>query len=128
MPSSALLLPPDFSRRRLLLGMAAGGGLLGLGASGMAHAAAPASMPRARCGTPPELRGTEFDLVVSEAAVDFTGTPRVATVINGSFPGPVLRWREGDTVTIRVTNRLRETTSIHWHGIQLPYQMDGVPA
>ena len=127
MPSSPLLLPPDFSRRRLLLGMAAGGGLLGLGAAGMAHAAAPASMPRARCGTPPELRGTEFDLVVSEAAVDFTGTPRVATVINGSFPGPVLRWREGDTVTIRVTNRLRETTSIHWHGIQLPYQMDGVP-
>src|SRR3546814_10933883 len=40
---------------------------------------------------------------------------------------PTLRWREGDTVTIRVKNRLNETTSIHWHGIILPFQMDGVP-
>ncbi|WP_273886456.1 multicopper oxidase domain-containing protein, partial [Serratia liquefaciens] len=38
-----------------------------------------------------------------------------------------LRWREGDTVTLRVTNRLREPTSIHWHGIVLPFEMDGVP-
>ena len=47
--------------------------------------------------------------------------------INGSIPQPTLRWREGDTVTIRVANKLRESTSIHWHGIILPYQMDGVP-
>ena len=51
----------------------------------------------------------------------------MATTINGSLPGPTLRWREGDTVTIRVTNKLRESTSIHWHGIILPFQMDGVP-
>jgi len=51
----------------------------------------------------------------------------VATAINGSIPAPTLRWREGDTVTIRVTNRLREATSIHWHGMILPFQMDGVP-
>ena len=51
----------------------------------------------------------------------------MATTINGSIPAPTLRLREGDTVTIRVTNRLREATSIHWHGIILPYQMDGVP-
>src|SRR5690606_32000192 len=47
--------------------------------------------------------------------------------VNGSIPAPTLRWREGDTVTIRVTNRLREHTSLHWHGIILPFEMDGVP-
>jgi CopA family copper-resistance protein len=78
-------------------------------------------------GTAPELRGTEFALEVSEVPVNFTGAPRMATAINGSIPAPTLRWREGDEVTIRVANRLREATSIHWHGIILPYQMDGVP-
>jgi len=73
------------------------------------------------------LRGTEFDLVITESPVNFTGTVRVATTINGSIPAPTLYWREGDTVTIRVTNRLAEATSIHWHGILLPFQMDGVP-
>ena len=48
--------------------------------------------------------------------------------INGSIPAPTLRWREGDEVTIDVTNKLSERTSVHWHGILLPYQMDGVPA
>jgi CopA family copper-resistance protein len=52
---------------------------------------------------------------------------RLATTINGSLPAPTLRLREGDMVTIRVTNRLPVATSIHWHGILLPYQMDGVP-
>ncbi len=47
--------------------------------------------------------------------------------INGSLPGPTLRWREGDTVTLRVRNRLKQDTSIHWHGIILPADMDGVP-
>ncbi len=51
----------------------------------------------------------------------------MATAINGTVPGPVLRWREGDTVTLRVTNKLPETSSIHWHGILLPFEMDGVP-
>lgn len=47
--------------------------------------------------------------------------------MNGSVPAPTLHWREGDTVTLRVTNTLREDTSIHWHGILLPANMDGVP-
>ena len=45
----------------------------------------------------------------------------------GRCPGPTLRFREGDTVTIRVTNRLRETTALHWHGLIVPADMDGVP-
>lgn len=75
----------------------------------------------------PHLRGTQFDLVIDEATVNFTGKMRKATVINGSLPAPVLHFKEGDTVTIRVTNRLKEQTSIHWHGILVPSNMDGVP-
>jgi CopA family copper-resistance protein len=78
-------------------------------------------------GMVPVLTGTEFDLTIAETPVNFTGAPRMATTINGSIPAPVLRWREGDTVTLRVTNHLTVSTSIHWHGILLPFQMDGVP-
>jgi CopA family copper-resistance protein len=78
-------------------------------------------------GQPNVLAGTDFDLSIGEMGVNFTGTPRTAMTINGSLPGPILRWREGDTVTLRVRNRLKEDTSIHWHGIILPVNMDGVP-
>jgi CopA family copper-resistance protein len=73
------------------------------------------------------LQGTQFDLAIGERSVNFGGTPRTATVVNGSLPAPTLRWREGDTVTIRVRNDLAEDTSIHWHGLVLPANMDGVP-
>jgi FtsP/CotA-like multicopper oxidase with cupredoxin domain len=74
------------------------------------------------------LRGTSFDLSIGEAPMNFTGSTKIAQTINGSIPGPVLRWREGDTVTLRVANRLDdEDTSIHWHGVVLPADMDGVP-
>ena len=59
--------------------------------------------------------------------MNFTGSPRVAFTVNGSVPSPTLRWREGDTVTLRVANTLDEEASIHWHGILLPANMDGVP-
>lgn len=115
---------PDLPRRRFVQGLAAGGVLLG-----MSTFVKPAwsSTPNTVTGSVPVMTGTEFDLVIAESPVNFTGNPGTATSINGSIPAPTLRWREGDTVTIRVTNRLREATSIHWHGILLPYQMDGVP-
>jgi CopA family copper-resistance protein len=69
----------------------------------------------------------EYDLVIAKRAINLTGQPRMATAINGSVPGPTLRWREGEDVSLRVTNRLDEPTSIHWHGILLPAGMDGVP-
>lgn len=97
-----------------------------LGLSPLAHAAGIVSS-QARTGTAPVLTGTEFNLEVGQSPVNFTGNPRMAFTINGSIPAPTLRWREGDTVTIRVKNTLKEDTSIHWHGIILPYQMDGVP-
>jgi len=115
---------PDLPRRRFVQGLAAGGLLAGL--SGWPDAVL-AQAARTASGSAPVLRGTEFDLVIAESPVNFTGQPGMATTINGSLPAPTLRWREGDTVTIRVTNRLAEATSIHWHGIVLPYQMDGVP-
>jgi CopA family copper-resistance protein len=73
------------------------------------------------------LRGTEFDLEIAPTSVNFTGSPQVATAVNGQVPAPALYWREGDTVTLRVTNRLPMTSSIHWHGILVPAEMDGVP-
>ena len=122
-------LPPDGvdrSRRHFVLGLAAGGTAAGLGllAPGRAWGAAGPAMPASAM---PRLRGDTFDLTIGETPVDFTGARRIATTINGSLPGPVLHWREGDTVTLRVTNRLAVPTSIHWHGILLPFQMDGVP-
>jgi CopA family copper-resistance protein len=73
------------------------------------------------------LRGPEFDLTVDEMPVNFTGVPRRAVVVNSQLPAPLLRMRQGDDVTIRVTNRLRAQTSIHWHGLIVPADMDGVP-
>ncbi|MGC4418864.1 MULTISPECIES: copper resistance system multicopper oxidase [Cupriavidus] len=125
-PSGILL--PNLPRRRFVQGLAAGGVMAGLSALGGTAWAQSSGLPQsASSGTAPVLTGTEFDLVIAESVVNFTGTPRVATTINGMLPGPTLRWRQGDTVTIRVTNQLREHTSIHWHGIILPFQMDGVP-
>jgi FtsP/CotA-like multicopper oxidase with cupredoxin domain len=73
------------------------------------------------------LTGPDFDLTIEEVAVNFTGRNRIATAVNGQVPGPLLRMREGEAVTIRVTNRLRVRTSIHWHGMVVPADMDGVP-
>jgi len=73
------------------------------------------------------LTGTEFNLVIEKTRVNITGKDAWATTVNGRIPGPVLVWREGDEVTLHVTNRLDEDSSIHWHGIILPFDMDGVP-
>lgn len=112
---------PRTSRRTFVKSLAAGGILAGLGLWRSPVWAITSQ------GQPNVLAGTDFDLSIGEMGVNFTGTPRTAMTINGSLPGPLLRWREGDTVTLRVRNRLKEDTSIHWHGIILPVNMDGVP-
>lgn len=109
------------SRRTFVKALAAGGVLAGFGLWRSAVWAITSQ------GQPNVLAGKDFDLSIGEMGVNFTGTPRTAMTINGSLPGPILRWREGDTVTLRVRNRLKEDTSIHWHGIILPVNMDGVP-
>lgn len=109
------------SRRTFVKGLAAGGilGGLGLWRTPVWAVTSP--------GLPSVLTGNEFDLFIGETPVNITGSPRTAMTINGSLPGPLLRWREGETVTLRVKNRLEQDTSIHWHGIILPANMDGVP-
>ncbi|AQW66002.1 copper resistance system multicopper oxidase [Bordetella pertussis] len=108
-------------RRRFVQGLAGGGVLAGLGLWRQAAWAQPGA------AQPEVLSGTEFNLEIGRTPANFTGAARMATTVNGSIPAPILRWREGDTVTLRVTNRLDEDTSIHWHGILLPTGMDGVP-
>lgn len=115
---------PIMPRRRFVQGLAAGGVLLGL--SPFSRAAGMPSQGTAT-GSAAVLSGTEFNLEIGESPVNFTGNPRLATTVNGSLPAPTLRWREGDTITVNVKNRLKEATSIHWHGIILPFEMDGVP-
>lgn len=109
------------SRRTLVKGLAATGLLGGLGLW-----RAPA-WALAGPGQQNLLAGDSFDLFIGETPVNLSGSPATAMTINGSLPGPTLRWREGDNVTLRVRNRLAEDTSIHWHGIILPANMDGVP-
>lgn len=73
------------------------------------------------------LTGNEFDLYVRKMPVVINGRNTTATLINDSLPAPTLKMKEGETVTIRVHNEMDETTSIHWHGLIVPYEMDGVP-
>ena len=113
----------SLSRRRFVQGLAAGGTLMGLG---LAPRMGQAATQNPNTG-PETLSGTRFDLTYSPTPVNFTGKERFATAINGSVPAPVLRWKEGDTITLNVTNNLAEDTSIHWHGIILPSSQDGVP-
>ena len=68
-----------------------------------------------------------YDLVIDRTSVRIDGVDRKVFSINGQIAGPTLRWKEGELVTVNVTNRLNEDTSIHWHGILLPFYMDGVP-
>lgn len=75
-------------------------------------------------GLRPELFGPHFNLAISRMTANITGTRSWAYAINGSFPAPLLRWREGDDLTINVTNNLSESTSTHWHGIRVPNPMD----
>jgi CopA family copper-resistance protein len=73
------------------------------------------------------LSGDVIDLTISEQLFLLDGQTGRAMTINGTIPGPIIRLQEGQQATLRVTNRLEESTSIHWHGLLLPPTMDGVP-
>jgi len=115
------------SRRRFVQGIAAGGAVASLGLWPKP------SWALQSIGNTNVLSGTEFDLTIGETPMNFTGRTRTAITVNGSVPAPLLRWREGTTVNLRVSNALPKgsihghETSIHWHGILLPANMDGVP-
>ena len=110
------------SRRTFVKGLAATGAAASLGVWRTAVSA----QSGVRQATP-ELTGTTFELRIAETPVNVTGSPQTAYTVNGSLPAPTLRWREGDRVSLRVANALSEDASVHWHGILLPANMDGVP-
>lgn len=117
--------PASPSRRHFVQGLVLGGAALAAGTLRL-----PAQARESTAAVPgTELAGSDFRLDIGQSLVNFTGRPRQAITINHRLPAPVLRWREGDTVTLRVANHLPPgvTTSIHWHGILLPSNMDGVP-
>ena len=68
-----------------------------------------------------------YDLYVKDTIVNFTGKQKRAIAVNGQIPMPTLTFTEGDTAEIHVHNRLKESTSLHWHGLYLPNKEDGVP-
>lgn len=69
----------------------------------------------------------EYDLVVHDTIVDFSGKKRKALAVNGQIPGPTLHFTEGDSAVIRVHNRTKGETTMHWHGLIVPVEQDGVP-
>jgi len=76
---------------------------------------------------PVAVQAKVYDLTVDNVIIDTGNIQKKGIGYNGASPGPVLRFQEGEDVTINVTNNLTEPTSIHWHGLILPYQQDGVP-
>ena len=92
-------------------------------------APAPKAAPAVPSVSQPDYVGKRvvYDLYVTDTLVNFTGKVRPAVALNGHLPGPTLRFVEGDTAVLRVHNRLKGATSMHWHGLILPNKEDGVP-
>ena len=114
----------SFERRWLLQAAAALGGGATLGALLPPWAA---TFAQDIAPTMPTLSGTDIKLLIGHTPVVIEGKTIHAVTINGTVPGPLLRLKEGERVRIAVTNTLDEDTSIHWHGLLVPPEMDGVP-
>jgi len=111
------------SRRNVLKSLAGGGAFMAL--SGMLPVWA-RSASNGNLGLSATTHST-FNLEIDKFPVRINGKASEAVGINGTLPGPLLRFREGDEITMNVMNKLKEDTSIHWHGLLVPFQMDGVP-
>jgi CopA family copper-resistance protein len=120
--------PAGLNRRAALRGGLLGGGLLALQGVTPAWARTVSTGSvrdtSSRDGT---LTGPEVALSIGHQMFSAGGKTAHAVTVNGSLPGPLIRLREGQTTRLSVTNTLDEDTSIHWHGLLLPFQMDGVP-
>ncbi len=77
--------------------------------------------------TLPTVSGNDIKLTVGHASWSIDGRDGHAVTVNGTIPGPLVRLKEGERVRLAVTNTLDEDTSIHWHGLLVPFQYDGVP-
>ena len=119
-------------RRKLLLAMASSGLLSGFGALLPAYANAQGNNRRSLTETAARIPGGEprsvtMDVHIRRETIDIAGGAASAITVNGTVPGPMVELWEGHNALLRVHNHLDESTSIHWHGILLPFQMDGVP-
>lgn len=108
--------------------------LLRAGARGVAGLGLSSLLPAwARSGTPgtmpdlPTVSGQDIALTIGRSPFATGGRTGEAITINGTLPGPLIRLREGQEVRLAVTNMLEEDSSIHWHGVLVPFQFDGVP-
>ncbi|WP_441295086.1 copper resistance system multicopper oxidase [Marinobacter sp. DSM 26671] len=110
------------SRRRFITQAGATGAILGLNSLVPAFAGETLGL-----GLRPEQATGPIDLNITRQPLDIGGRMGDTVTISGSIPGPLVRLKEGQDAVIRVTNQLDEDTSIHWHGLLLPYEMDGVP-
>ncbi|MBJ7410578.1 MAG: copper resistance system multicopper oxidase [Phenylobacterium sp.] len=120
-------MPPrtfDLNRRSLVRGAAILGG--GAAISSLLPSWALSASPGI-LSTLPTLSGEDIKLTIGHTPITIDGKQSHAVTINGTVPGPLLRLKEGQRVRIAVTNTLDEDTSIHWHGLLVPFQMDGVP-
>ncbi|MDH4301616.1 MAG: copper resistance system multicopper oxidase [Nitrospira sp.] len=118
----------DLISRRLLLKRVGALGVLAAIQPLLPACALNLALPTTRTGIQSSaLSGEVIDLIIRETAVAIGERTATAVTINGTIPGPLIRLKEGQEVTLRVTNQLMETSSIHWHGLLLPAPMDGVP-
>lgn len=115
-----------FTRRHLLRSAAASGAYAGAASLLPAWAQSTHESHGAPKG-PAALTGPNFDLSIGHTPVMIGGREGHAVTVNGSLPAPLIRFREGEHVTLNVRNTLEEDTSIHWHGLLVPFYMDGVP-
>ncbi|MGI8470560.1 MAG: copper resistance system multicopper oxidase [Pyrinomonadaceae bacterium] len=113
------------SRREILKGIGVAGALAAM--KGLLPAYAQTVFSETVAPKDGQLSGSVIDLTIAETPFRVGSRASKATTINGTLPGPLIRLREGQDITLNVTNRLNETASIHWHGVQLPPEMDGVP-
>jgi CopA family copper-resistance protein len=116
----------DISRRRLIQGLGAGAALTATPAWAAGHSVHHGSGAPIRAGFD-QVSGSVIDLTVGAGQRLVEGRRGHGVAVNGSVPGPLIRLREGQQVRLNVTNHLAEDTSIHWHGLLLPFQFDGVP-
>ena len=122
------ILTHPLSRRALLQSVAAAGAATAIGPLGPSNARASLIATAGLRPLAPTADGIrEYDLTIAETDLRLDGRAARAVTINGSVPGPLLRFREGEDAVMRVRNQLAEDTSIHWHGLLLPPEMDGVP-
>jgi CopA family copper-resistance protein len=116
----------SLTRRGILAGLGAGATLAAVPAWAQGHSMRRHNGPPIRVGFD-EVSGEIIDLAVAGGRRNVQGRSGHGIAVNGSVPGPLIRLREGQNVRLNVTNHLNEDTSIHWHGLLVPFQYDGVP-